>query len=403
MGHTASTRITELSAPPLVDRTGRVLVLAGTDRETVAHCRVLLGALRELGQEAVVAADRQGLGDGLDAPDVGLVDLDCTTAWRNPVTKGAEAWQLARIVEAERPDVVHTIGLEPAALACLALQLVPSVDTVMHLPDLGALEPQSGVLAWPYRGVALRLLASLLRKPNAFLLVGREEDLGDLRAWGVDPGARCAVLGGAGVDPEVYPVLPPSQSEMPVAAVVGPMAGPIDGPSGLRELVQAFERAWARGLRLQLEIHGAPDAGAAPDALAAEWARWSLHPGISCAGWPADTREVWRRAEICVWPASARQGVPRALIEAAACGRSLVVSDTAGGRTFVRDEIEGLLVPPGDAPALAAALERLARDSDLRQRMGAAARLRVLQGFTEAHAKEVLRGAYLSLPGGKRP
>ena len=68
---------------------------------------------------------------------------------------------------------------------------------------------------------------------------------------------------------------------------------------------------------------------------------------------------------------------------------------------FVRDEVEGLVVPAGDAAALGAALERLARDAGLRQRMGTAARLRVLQGFTEAHVKEVLRGAYLSLLAGK--
>jgi glycosyltransferase involved in cell wall biosynthesis len=54
-------------------------------------------------------------------------------------------------------------------------------------------------------------------------------------------------------------------------------------------------------------------------------------------------------------------------------------------------------VPVQDSSALGAALERLARDASLRQRMGAAARLRVLQGFTEAHVKEALRGAYLSL------
>lgn len=395
----ASTGIVDRqTAAPFVERMGKVLVLAGTDRETIAHCRVLVDALRELGREAVVVADRQRLGDELGTPDAGVVDLDCATAWRNPLTKTTEAWKLARIVEAERPDVVHVIGLEPAALACLAL-LVHRVSTVVHLPDLGVLEPQSGALAWPYKGVAVRLLGALLRKPHAFLLVGREEDLGDLRARGVDPGPRCAVLAGAGVDPEVYPVLPPAQGEMPVAAFVGPVAE----ASGLRELVQAFERLWARGVRLQLEIHGAPDPEDAPDVLSGEWARWGLHPGIACAGWPADAREVWRRAEICLWPASARQALPRVLIEAAACGRAPIVSDTVSGRTFVRDEIEGLVVPPRDASALGAALERLARDAGLRQRLGAAARLRLLQGFTEAHAKEVLRGAYLSLPGRNGP
>jgi glycosyltransferase involved in cell wall biosynthesis len=115
----------------------------------------------------------------------------------------------------------------------------------------------------------------------------------------------------------------------------------------------------------------------------------------------ADVREVWRRAEICVFPALTRQGVPRTLLEAAACGRALIVTDVPGIRDFVRDGIEGILVPPHDAPALSEALERLARDAELRERMGHAARLRVLQGFTEAQVRETLRGVYLSLLGGK--
>ena len=113
-------------------------------------------------------------------------------------------------------------------------------------------------------------------------------------------------------------------------------------------------------------------------------------------------REVWRRAEICVWPAQVRQGLPRVLLEAAACGRALVVTDASGVGSFVRDGIEGLVVPARDASALGMALERLARDPGLRLRMGAAARFRVLQSFTEAHVKEVLRAAYLSLLGTRR-
>jgi glycosyltransferase involved in cell wall biosynthesis len=112
---------------------------------------------------------------------------------------------------------------------------------------------------------------------------------------------------------------------------------------------------------------------------------------------------VWRHAEICVWPAHVRQGLPRAVLEAAACGRALIVSDLPGGCSgFVRDGVEGLVVPARDAAALAAALERLARDLSLRLRLGAAARLRLLQGYTEAHVKEALRGAYLSLLGTPR-
>jgi glycosyltransferase involved in cell wall biosynthesis len=74
------------------------------------------------------------------------------------------------------------------------------------------------------------------------------------------------------------------------------------------------------------------------------------------------------------------------LIEAAACGRAIVTTDTPGCRDLVRDGVEGLLVPPGDVQALAAALRRLATDVALRQRLGAAARARAVSEFTHERA-----------------
>ena len=68
----------------------------------------------------------------------------------------------------------------------------------------------------------------------------------------------------------------------------------------------------------------------------------------------------------------------------------------------MRDGVEGLVVPRGDVAALAEALERLARDAELRQRLGEAARLRVLQGYTEAHVKQALAASYASLLGAHR-
>src|SRR5215470_549982 len=205
VGRTPSPVLAPALAPPLGGTVGKVVVLAGSDPASVAHCRAFVDALHGLAREIVVVMGRGGRDPDGAAPDVGadvgLVDLDCASDWGGPLAKGVEAWSLARILEAEHPDVVHAIGVKPAALACLALRVTRAQHTVVHLPDLGALQPDRGGLAWPYRQLAERLLAALLGKPGSFLLVGREEDLADLRARGIDPGARFALLAGAGVDP----------------------------------------------------------------------------------------------------------------------------------------------------------------------------------------------------------
>lgn len=381
---------------PFSELARKVVVLVPDDVYALSHCRALLGALTELVRQVSVIARASGRASEIEALGAGLVDFDCGTARRNPAHMARTAWRLANALEAEAPDAVHIVGLDLAVLGCLALKLVAVKRVVVHLPDVGLLNPGAGGATRLYRAGALRLVASLLRKPTSFLLVEDAADLAHLRASGAEPGARVAVLGGCGIDTDVYPVLPPAQGEMPVAAFVGPL---VKG-SGVDVLMQAFDRVWARGVHLRLDLVGeASDAG---DIAPADVAQWRLHPGVRSEGEAADVREVWRRAEVFVLPARVQQGIPRTLLEAAACGRALIVSDVAGVRSFVRYGVEGLIVPPNDVAALADALERLARDGELRARMGQAARLRVLQGFTEAHVKEALKGVYLSLLGGNR-
>jgi glycosyltransferase involved in cell wall biosynthesis len=394
---TAGTDRVELLAPGRTAGLARkAVLLLGAGGCEPARSRVLVRALGEVVHEVVIVTGSRAHLEGLEPFRVSVVDFDCGAGWRNPMREAMQAWTLARILEAEGADIVHVVGLEPVVLACMAFPLVRVERAVLHLPDLGALASASGGLGRTWRAWTLRLLAARLKRPGSFVLVESESDLADLGTEGVTAGPRFAVLGGCGIDPDVYPVMPPAHAEMPVAAFVGP----VGEANGTPTLFRAFERIWARGVRLQLELLGARPAQGAGPISAEEWTRWSRHPGVRCSGAPADVREVWRRAEICVWPAESRQGLPRTVLEAAACGRALLVTDLPGGSSgFVRDGVEGLVVRARDTSALAAALERLARDSSLRLRLGAAARLRLLQGYTEAHVGATLRGAYLSLLG----
>jgi glycosyltransferase involved in cell wall biosynthesis len=77
------------------------------------------------------------------------------------------------------------------------------------------------------------------------------------------------------------------------------------------------------------------------------------------------------------------EGIPRALLEGAACGVPMVATDVPGCRDLVVDGETGLLVPPAAPAQLAAALLRLLNDADLRARMGAAARAHVEQRFSD--------------------
>lgn len=99
--------------------------------------------------------------------------------------------------------------------------------------------------------------------------------------------------------------------------------------------------------------------------------------GIEWAGWldPAAKDELLRRAPVLVMP-SRSEGLPMALLEGMAYGMAIVATAVGGIPEVLADGAEGLLVPPEDPAALAAALRRLAADPGLRTRLGAAARAR---------------------------
>jgi glycosyltransferase involved in cell wall biosynthesis len=92
---------------------------------------------------------------------------------------------------------------------------------------------------------------------------------------------------------------------------------------------------------------------------------------------------VWKRAHIAVLP-SRREGLPKSLLEAAACGRPIVATDVPGCREIARPGINALLVPADDASALADAIGRLAANAGLRREFGAAGRRMVESEFAAA-------------------
>jgi glycosyltransferase involved in cell wall biosynthesis len=382
-------------ADPFGELCRKVLLLVAEDRLALSNYRPLIGFLKEIALGVVVATRSSGRLAEIEELGVRVIDFDHSRPSLNPVREASSAWAIGRVLEAEDPDVVHLVGLEAVILGGLASKLVPSRYVVVQMPGLAVSEGADGNLPRLYHAGALRLMASMLRRPESCLLVENADDLPLLRARGIDPGGRFAVLGGAGIDPQAYPALPAPKNATPIAAFVGQMVA----RNGIDILMQAGWRLAERGSPLRFELCGAVDHESREEIAADVLADWCAAHKARWPGHVADVREVWSRVDICVLPARTGGGVPRALLEAAACARPLVVTDVPGCRHFVRDGIEGLVVRREDPDALAAALDLLARDPEMRQRMGEAARLRLLHGFTETQVRQSLRAAYASMLG----
>ncbi len=164
-------------------------------------------------------------------------------------------------------------------------------------------------------------------------------------------------------------------------AVVVMTIGRLVAEKGYPELFKAMRRLdavlWVVGERLSSDHARAIDGE-----IAAATSDPTLSARIRLLGRREDVPDLLRAADVFALP-SHREGMPRAIVEAMMVGLPVVATDIRGTREEVVDGETGLLVPVDDAPALAAALDRLVREPELRARWGAAGRARARALFDE--------------------
>ena len=151
---------------------------------------------------------------------------------------------------------------------------------------------------------------------------------------------------------------------------------------GIREVVLAARELKRRGTKVRVLLVGRPDP-ANPSSIGEDTLRqWHREGCVEWLGHQNDIAAVWSKAHIAVLP-SYREGLPKSLLEAAACGRPIVTTDVPGCTDIVVDGVNGFLVPTESWVELADAIEVLAGSRELRERMGAAGRARVEARFNE--------------------
>ena len=297
-------------------------------------------------------------------------------------------------------DLLDQLGVEQHQVLMLGLGLVEDpVDRIGHA-KAELVEQRFGHPAlFRHRVLAIGLRVATGGTPGR-VVVQNPDDAAVLASLGIDR-RRIVLIRGSGVDAGRFLPLPePKAATITVALVARMLRG-----KGVFDAVAAIRRLRSEGLAIELLLAGATDPDNRDSLSDAELSTIAAEPGVEWLGRVEDVRGVWARAAIAVLPSTYGEGLPRALLEAAACGRPIVATDTPGCREVVRDGETGLLVPPYDVPALARAIAALARDPARRQAMGQAGRALVEREFAEPVIAEqtlALYDAILGEAGGGR-
>lgn len=364
----------------------KLIFLATEDWFVASHFLPLVRRARAEGYDVAIAARDSG---ALKAEGVRVIAMPFARRAVGPAAIWREAQAVRAMLARERPAIVHVISLKPILLALLAGR--QGARRALAVTGRGYL----GVA----RTASMRLFAPLLARwiraavqGGDALLVENAADRAWVEAGAKLPDARVTRMPGAGVDPARFAATPEPDGPFVVGAV-----SRLIWSKGLDVLVDAVGQLNARGRDMRLRIAGDADADN-PEAVGeAMLAHWRATPGVTLVGAVKDVAGFWAEAHVACFPTRGGEGLPRSLLEAAACGRPLLVTDTPGCADFVRAADAGLVVPPESAALLSLALESMMESADARQRFGAAARNHILLHHTGQHAADAAAAAWARL------
>lgn len=309
----------------------------------------------------------------------------------NPVDLVATIWAMRRELVRIRPNILHTVSPKMVICGAIAARLAGVQGLAVAISGLGYLQTANGPLARLRSVAAQGLYAVALRHPRQVVIVQNPDD--ERKIAPLVPSSTPFVrFFGSGVELDRFVATP-----LPAGPAVVLLASRMLRSKGIPEFCAAAAMLRARGVSARFVLCGAPDPGNPDSYRLEEIEALVARERIEYWGFREEMAATWREATIACLPSAYGEGLPLALAEAAASGRPIVTTDTPGCRETVRDGESGVLIPPHDAGALAAALEALLADPSRLTAMAAASRQLAEARFSVEHVTSGHLAVYLRL------
>lgn len=358
----------------------KVLLYANTAWYLYNFRRSLAAALREAGYEVLLLSPDGEHGARLTALGFRWIPAPMDRRSLNPLREAVLVAWLRRLLRRERIDLVHGFTIKCAVYGSLAARLSGRTARVNAVAGMGYVFTSADVKARVLRPVVRTLMHLALDGPTARLIVQNPDDAAVFARNGLVSPERVRMIPGSGVDCRRF--APPDASARPDGPLRVLLPARLLWDKGIAEYVAAARTLRATGRAVEFLLAGEPDPGNPATVPEQSVRSWNAEGVVRWLGHVEDMPALLRDVHVVVLP-SYREGLPKGLVEAGACARPLVTTNVPGCREVVTHEVDGLLVPPRDADALAQAIARLHDDPALRNRLGQAARAKALREFDE--------------------
>ncbi len=330
-------------------------------------------------------------GDEIRGAGVELIPMDLRRRSMNPFQAGRTVFELARLYRRVRPDIAHHVAIKPVLYGSIAARLAGVPGVVNAVAGMGYAFSSTDFKARLLRPAILAAFRALLNARGSRLIVQNRDDRALLISKGIVDAERVRLIRGSGVDTTVF--LPRPE---PTGTPVVMLASRLLRDKGIFEFIEAAKQLMSENIAARFVLVGAPDPEN-PASISPAQLKDLIGDAVEWWGPRDDMPRVLAEASVVCLPSSYREGLPKILLEAAACGRPIVATDVPGCREIVVHGENGLLVPARDSGALAAAVKALLDDPDRRSILGTRGRCMTEENFSVEHISHQTLNVYNDL------
>ena len=361
----------------------------------VSHRLPVALMAKKKGFDVRVAYGEKGKGIPSKLVDLGIepIKISMPRGGTNPFLEILSLFEIWKLFRRLKPDLVHLVTIKPYIYGGIAARLAGVPAVVSAVSGLGSMFERKDLKRRLFRNFLYPFFRYAFNHKNQIIIVQNQDDGIKLVQLGLLPPVKIRLLRGSGVDLLKFNCKVELRGQIVISFV-----GRLLRDKGVFEFVEAARLLRLRGLNLRCWLIGDADPGNPTSVNHHDLGVWNSADYVEVFGFRKDIPELFLKSHIICLP-SYREGLPKALIEAAAAGRAVVTTNVPGCRDAIINGETGVLVPVKDAKKLADALQGLVLHPQERIAMGKAGRLLAEQNFAvekivEAHLKiykEVLK------------
>lgn len=358
----------------------KIILFANTEWYLYNFRRTLALAVRDVGHEVILVSPPGPYGAKLEALGFRWIAAPMERRSLNPLRELAFINWLRKLIRAEDVDLVHSFTIKSAIYGAIAARFSGDRARVSAVAGLGYVFTSRDWRARLLRPLVRSMMRSAMDGKKARLILQNPDDVALFEVEGIVDSSRIRLIRGSGVDCSLF-------SQCAVRALDEPLrillAARLLWDKGLAEYAEASRILKNQGRSVRFLLAGNPDPGnpdAVPESVVTAWVDEGL---IEWLGHVDDMPALLASVHALALPTAYGEGVPRSLIEAAACGLALIATDAPGCREVIVNEVTGFLIPLQNAEALAEAVARIADNPELATKMGQASKAKALLEFDE--------------------